>query len=97
MTLPPKIIQGLSVRDYAYQWIQDACPLHQWCSGARGIDRDVAGHVAFLIRCEHVCRSPTKDIDIQGLIELWDYLCENLGHPAEPYIPDEHTQPRREP
>jgi hypothetical protein len=91
MALPKKIIQGLSVRDYAYQWIAGGCLLHQWCSGARGIDDKVIGYVQDLLtdtEKRYLTRySPQSDVD--GLKELLEYLKENKGAPAENYIPDQ--------
>ena len=83
MRLPRKVIQGMSVRDYAYLWISGACPLRQWCSGARGIDDGVIQYVAQLKA------RATEPEDTTGLDELLAYLRDNNGHPAESYVPDE--------
>lgn len=90
--LPPLVIQGMSVRDYAYQWINGGCTLHQWCSGARMIDEGVIKYVAGLYVDVRTRWHPgTDDVeDAEGLFTLLQYLCDNFGHPAEPYIPDEH-------
>lgn len=98
--LPRLIIGGLSVRDYAYQWIQGGCPLHQWCSGARGIDHGVIRHVEFLVRMvraedvgnERLDGRSHDPADVGGLNALLMYLQMNIGHAAEPYIPDEFTR-----
>lgn len=95
MSLPPKVIQGLSVRDYAYQWIFDCCEMHQWCSGGKGIDSDVIAYCKRLIR-EQVARfagpdGPDGPDDKDGLIELLQYLIHNEGAPAETYVPDQWT------
>lgn len=89
--LPPLVIQGLSVRDYAYIWIEGGCPLHQWCSGARGIDGTVTQHIITLR--ETVKNRPDlfEAADYNGLTWLYRYLMLNFGHPAEKYIPDEWT------
>ena len=85
--LPPKVIQGWSVRDYAYLWIADCCPIHQWCSGARSIDRDLISFVKGLI-VETSNREHDEE-DVPGLIELLQYLIHNEGAAAEHYIPDQ--------
>jgi hypothetical protein len=77
------MIQGASVRDYAYMWIIGACPLHQWCSGARGVDQGVIDHV------EDMILAPRDRKDSDGLSELYRYLVQHKGCPAEPYVPDQ--------
>lgn len=94
MRLPRLVIDGASVRDYAYQWINGGCLLHQWCSGARGIDRQVVEYVntlrSPLIARINAGRASAEDaVDCHNLFTLRDYLEENIGHPAERYIPDE--------
>lgn len=87
--LPVIEIQDMSVRDYAYLWINEACPLHQWCSGSRGIDDGVIAHVRELL--EDVKRDDRSYIplDEEGMTILLAYLEKHNGHPAEDYIPDE--------
>jgi len=86
--LPPKVIQGFSVRDYAYQWISGCCLIHQWASGGKGIDRDVISYVK-----EEIVKARSwgghEEKDVQGLIELLQYLIHNEGAPAETYVPDQ--------
>lgn len=95
--LPPKVIQGFSVRDYAYLWINGGCPLHQWCSGARGVDQGVVNHVHeiwYHVRTVGLWDGTAEPGDDDGLWQLMMYLQEHIGHPAEEYIPDEHTRCR---
>jgi len=96
--LPAKVIQGESVRDYAYGWIIGHCLIHQWCSGARGIDHEVIGFVKDLIvNVNQNLMMETKLYqaeDLPGLIELLQYLIYNEGAEAETYVPDQWTKRR---
>ena len=96
--LPRKIIQGSSVRDYAYLWSEGGCLLHQWCSGARGIDDAVIAYVAKLLKevqdwkklaAQRKVAKVYEAKDSRGLQSLLTYLRDNKGHPAERYISDE--------
>ena len=93
MSLPLKVIQGLSVRDYAYQWICGHCEMHQWCSGGKGIDSDVIAYCKRLIREQTTLfPGPDDQENKEGLIELLQYLIHNEGAPAETYVPDQWTK-----
>ena len=89
MALPKKIIGGFSVRDYAYQWINGGCLLHQWCSGGRGIDSDVIRYVDGLILKVKALGGMAVADDETHLTELRDYLQANIGAEAEKYVPDQ--------
>ena len=71
------------MKDYAYLWIKGGCPLHQWVSGARGIDNTVCQHVANLMI---QVITPIPNPDYLGLRELLEWLCDHHGSPAEPYL-----------
>lgn len=91
--LPPKVIQGQSVRDYAYQWIEGGCLIHQWCSGGRGIDCEVIAFVKeMIVSVNNNVKMDTKiwkEKDVQGLTELLQYLIHNEGVESEIYVPDQ--------
>ena len=96
-------IQGQTVRNYAYLWIDGRCLLHQWASGGRGIDREVITHVKKMLsdiannrgnwfdkgRPGPYCNHHPNNIptDIAGLTELLRYLIHHEGEPASPYVP----------
>ena len=68
----------MSVRDYAYQWISGTCEVHQWCSGAKGIDRDVIACVKRMIQVDVTeYGEPDDPENKEGLIELLQYLIHN--------------------
>lgn len=75
-------IQGLSVRDYAFQWTAGGCPLQQWASGAIGISPAVIQHV------EGLLADADGPEDTAGLTELLTYLRSHEGEPATPYKPE---------
>ena len=95
--LPKKIIGNLSVRDYAYQWINGGCLMHQWCSGGRGIDNEVTDFAEMQLR-KIKASIATADgrkstgwtkRDASEFAELVAYLKENKGAAAETYVPDQ--------
>ena len=88
MTLPIKIIQGIAVKDYAFQWIMGGCPIHQWASGDRGIDQGLIDYVWQIFN--DIREDPTsyEPEDLAGITELLNYLEDNKGAKAEPYVPD---------
>lgn len=95
--LPKLIINGSSVRDYAYQWINGGCLLHQWASGGRGIDQEVIDFAqAELNKIRTAIETPegrkrtgwTKK-DLNQFARLVRYLRDNIGAEPETYIPDQ--------
>ena len=98
--LPRKVIGGASVFDYAYYWIEGNCLLHQWCSGARGIDNEVIQYatdqLSKIIKAtqsnEGMAETGWTNRDAINFKKLLDYLKANKGAPAEQYIPDKFNR-----
>ena len=96
-------IQGQTARDYAFLWIDGHCPLHQWASGGRGIDREVVTHVKKMLSDIANNRGYWFDkgrpgtysnhhpnnvpTDIAGLTQLFEYLVKHEGEPASLRVP----------
>jgi hypothetical protein len=81
------MILGFSVRDYGYQWIDGGCPIHQWASGGRGIDRDLIDYVKRQIK--YFSFETNTPWDRAGLIDLLRYLIDHEGAEPSPYVPDQ--------
>ena len=82
--------EGMTPAEYGYLWIQDCCPIHQWCSGARPVDQEVVDY------CESLVEDVRKNVkgegqpdydwsedDLENLETLLRYLKANLGNKAE--------------
>ncbi len=76
--------------EYGYQWIKDCCPIHQWCSGARPVDRGVVDYVTSLledvrtnVHGDSESQYDWDEQDLQNLDTLLRYLKANLGTTAE--------------
>jgi hypothetical protein len=96
-------IQGQDVRSYAYTWIDGGCPIHQWASGGKGIDRGLITYVKKLLSDIANNRGTWADkskpgpytnhhpnnlpVHINGLTALLRYLIKHEGEPATPYEP----------